>query len=307
MPEADLTPRFNEVAALGPHGYTQVAYTEWGPPDAPQVVLCVHGLTRNSRDFDFLARRLAQKGMRVIAPDLPGRGRSAWIATASDYATPLYLAAVSAVIARSGAKAVDYVGTSLGGHVGMELAALPQAPIRRLILNDFGARVGGVALQRIGAYLRVKRHFATIEDLESHFRTIHDTFGHLTDSQWRHMAEHSAVKTEEGDYRQHFDPAIGRMFSWPLMVDISLWDVWEKVACPVLILRGEDSDLLHASTVREMQRRGVAAKKGTVRAVEVRDCGHAPTLMSDHQISLVEDFLALDRPSSKVQRIGGIK
>ncbi len=295
MAEATLTPRPDEVRALGPHGYTRIAYVEWGPPEATQVVLCVHGLTRNARDFDFLAKRLAARGMRVVAPDLPGRGKSEWVANPSDYATPLYLAAMAEVIARTGAEEVDWVGTSLGGHVGMEMAALPGNPIRRLVLNDFGSRVAGVALQRIGGYMRLKRRFASIDELEQHFRTIHVPFGKLTDAQWHHMATHSAVKTQEGDYRQHFDPAIGRNFSWPLMVDVGLWHVWEKVSCPVLVLRGEDSDLLHASTVREMQKRGAAAKKNLVRAVEVRDCGHAPALMADHQISLIEEFLDGDK------------
>jgi len=304
---ADLTPRFEEVAALGPRGFTKVAYVEWGPHDAAQVVICVHGVTRNARDFDFLARRLAQRGLRVIAADLPGRGRSEWLATPTDYATPLYLAAMAAVIARSGAKAVDWIGTSLGGHVGMEMAALPGAPIRRLILNDFGARVAGAALQRIGIYLKVKRRFATIEELETHLRSIHEPFGKLTDAQWRHMAEHSAVKTEDGDYRQHYDPAIGRAFSWPLMVDIALWNIWEQVSCPVMILRGEDSDLLHASTVREMQKRGIAGKNGLVRAVEVREVGHAPPLMSDAQISLIEEFLADEKVTTKAQRAAGLR
>jgi pimeloyl-ACP methyl ester carboxylesterase len=307
MPAADLTPRFEVVSALGPHGFSKVAYAEWGPRDAAQVVLCVHGLTRNCRDFDFLARRLAQRGLRVIAPDLPGRGKSDWVPTATDYATPLYLAAMAAVIARSAAQAVDWIGTSLGGHVGMEMAALPGAPIRRLVLNDFGARVAGAALQRIGSYLRIKRRFATLEELEAHLRSIHEPFGKLTDAQWRHLAEHSAVKTEDGDYRQHYDPAIGRAFSWPLMVDIALWNVWDKVACPVMILRGEDSDLLHASTVREMQKRGIAGKNGLVRAVEVREVGHAPPLMSDAQISLIEEFLADEKVTSKAQRVAGLR
>jgi pimeloyl-ACP methyl ester carboxylesterase len=285
----------------------RVAYTEWGPRDAEQVVICVHGLTRNGRDFDHLAKRLAQKGMRVVAPDLPGRGRSSWIKNATEYATPLYLDAVTTVIARSGAEEVDYLGTSLGGHVGMELAALEGAPIRRLILNDFGARISGAALQRIGSYLRIKRHFEDVPALEAHLRSIHEPFGKLTDAQWRHMAEHSAVRTEEGDYRQHYDPAIGRAFSWPLMVDIALWSVWDEVSCPTLILRGEDSDLLHASTVREMQKRGKAAKKGLVRAIEVRDCGHAPPLMSDAQISIVEDYLTTTKVTAKIHRIGGNK
>jgi pimeloyl-ACP methyl ester carboxylesterase len=307
MPDTELTPRLEELAALGPHGFMRVAYVEWGAPDAEQVVVCVHGLTRNSRDFDFLARRLVHKGARVIAVDLPGRGRSEWLATPSDYHTPAYLAATAAVIARSGAPQVDWIGTSLGGHIGMEMAALPGNPIRRLILNDFGARISGVALQRIGAYLRNTRHFASVQALEEHLRSIHDTFGALTDAHWRHMAEHGAVATGEGDYRQHYDPAIGRAFSWPLMVDVALWNVWERVACPVLVLHGEDSDLLHASTVRDMQRRGAAGKAGLVRAIEVRECGHAPSLMTDSQIALVEDFLMPQKSAAKVLRIGGAK
>lgn len=299
MAEAALSPRQDEVRALGPHGYARIAYTEWGPPDAAQVVLCVHGLTRQARDFDFLAKRLAAKGIRVVCPDLPGRGRSEWIANPADYATPLYLAATAAVIARTGAEQVDWVGTSLGGHVGMETAALPGNPIRRLVLNDFGARVAGAALQRMGTYMRLKRRFASVDELEQHFRTIHEPFGKLTDAQWRHLAQHSAVKTTEGDFQQHYDPAIGRNFSWPLMVDVGLWHVWEKVSCPVLLLHGEDSDLLHASTVREMQKRGAAAKKSLVRAIEVRGCGHAPALMADHQISLIEEFLEPERASKR--------
>lgn len=301
MAEATLSPRSGEVRALGPHGLARIAYVEWGPEDAAQVVLCVHGLTRNARDFDFLARRLAAKGMRVVCPDLPGRGRSEWIANPADYATPLYLAATAAVIARIGVEQVDWVGTSLGGHVGMEMAALAGNSIRRLVLNDFGARVAGAALQRMGAYMRLKRRFASIDELEQHFRTIHEPFGKLTDAQWRHIATNSAVKTAEGDFQQHYDPAIGRNFSWPLMVDVGLWHVWEKVACPTLILHGEDSDLLHASTVREMQKRGAAARKSLVRAIEVRGCGHAPALMADHQISLIEEFLEPERPAKNAR------
>lgn len=301
---AEIAPRFEELQAYGPFGYARVAYVEWGPRDAAQVAVCVHGLTRNSRDFDFLARRLAQKGFRVLAPDLPGRGRSDWLANPTDYHTPAYLAVAAALIARSGAAEVDWIGTSLGGHIGMELAALPGNPIRRLVLNDFGARISGVALTRIATYLRNPRRFATLKELEEHLRTIHETFGALTDLHWRHMAEHSAVKTAEGDYRQHYDPAIGRVFSWPLMVDIALWSVWDRVACPTLVIHGEDSDLLHASTVRDMQRRGAAGKAKRVRAVEVRECGHAPSLMTDSQIAIVEDFLAAGKPMGKVLSIG---
>ena len=123
-----------------------MGYTAWGPEDAERTVVCVHGLTRNSRDFDFLAQRFAERGMRVVAPDLPGRGRSAPVEHAEDYGTPLYLAVMGALIAHLGVKEIDWVGTSLGGHIGMELAARPGSPIRRLVLNDFGARVPAAAL-----------------------------------------------------------------------------------------------------------------------------------------------------------------
>ena len=186
---------------MGPTGSCASPMSNGAPPDAEQVVLCVHGLTRNARDFDFLARRLAGKGMRVVAPDLPGpRPQRVGRRTRRDYATPLYLAATAAVIARTGAGA---------GRLGRHLArrprrhgdggARPATPIRRLVLNDFGARVSGAALQRIGTYMRLKRHFDDVDELEEHFRKIHEPFGKLTDAQWRHIAEHSAVKTEEGD------------------------------------------------------------------------------------------------------------
>jgi pimeloyl-ACP methyl ester carboxylesterase len=155
--------------------------------------------------------------------------------------------------------------------------------------------------------MRLKHSFASIEDMEAHLRKIHEPFGHLTDAQWRHLAEHSAVRTEEGDYRQHYDPAIGRAFSWPLMVDIALWNIWDRVSCPVLVLRGEDSDLLHASTVREMQKRGIAGKNGLVRAVEVRDVGHAPALMNDAQATLIEDFLADEKATSKAEKVARLR
>jgi pimeloyl-ACP methyl ester carboxylesterase len=184
----------------------------------------------------------------------------------------------------------------------MEVAALPGHPSRRLVLNDIGARVAGAALRRIGEYIRVQRRFAGIEEVETHLRSIHDTFGALTDAQWRHLAVHSAVRTAEGDYRQHYDPAIARTFSWPLTIDVSLWHLWEKITCPVLILHGENSDLLQASTVRDMQSRGPAAKAGMVSAFEVPGCGHAPALMSDDQVSTIEEFLAMS-DSGKDRRI----
>ena len=288
-----LAPHFGDVPVLGPHGFARVGYTEWGSASASRTVVCVHGLTRNSRDFDFLAQRLVERGARVVAPDLPGRGRSEFLEHAEDYGTPMYLAALAALVARLDVPEVDWVGTSLGGHIGMELAARPGSPIRRLVLNDFGARVPVVALHRIAAYLRRAHAFATLAEVEAYLRDVYAPFGKLTDAQWRHIAVHGVVQ-DKGGLTLHYDPAIVAQFSRPMLLDVVLWRVWEQVACPVLIVRGEESDLLLPSTVAEMKRRGVAAARGLVESVEIAGCGHAPALMSDDQIKIVADFLLAD-------------
>jgi pimeloyl-ACP methyl ester carboxylesterase len=296
-----LTPRFDDLPVLGPHGFLRVGYTEWGPRDAPRTVVCVHGLTRNSRDFDFLAERLVERDARVVAPDLPGRGRSEPAEHAEDYGTPLYLATMATLIARLCVREVDWIGTSLGGHIGMELAARPGSPIGRLVLNDFGARVPVAALQRIANYLRRAHPFATLTEVEAYLRDIYEPFGSLTDAQWRHMAVHGVVQ-EKGGLRLHYDPAIVTQFSRPLLLDVALWRTWEHVACPVLILRGENSDLLLPATVAEMQRRGIAAAQGLVEAVTIPGCGHAPALMSGDQIRVIEDFLFDERSVASPKR-----
>jgi len=288
--EAPLSPRFREFIALGPHGFTQIGYTAWGPEEAERTVICVHGLTRNSRDFDFLAQRFGALQMRVVAPDLPGRGRSAPVEHAEDYGTPLYLAVMGALIAHLGVQEIDWVGTSLGGHIGMELAARPGTPIRSLVLNDFGARVPVAALRRISNYLRDTRRFRTLVEVEAYLRDIYAPFGPLNNAQWRHIAEHSVIE-ESGQLRLNYDPRLVSQFSRPMFLDVALWRVWEHVACPVLIIRGKNSDLLLPETVFEMKRRGNAAAQGRVESIEIPNCGHAPSLMADEQIRVVEDFL----------------
>ncbi|MBI5860974.1 MAG: alpha/beta hydrolase [Rhodocyclales bacterium] len=302
-----MTPQLGEFIVRGPHGFSRVAYTEWGSPQAARAVICAHGLTRNGRDFDNLAQALAARGCRVLAPDLPGRGRSEWIRTPEHYDLPLYASVMGALIARIGASEVDWIGTSLGGFIGMQLAAEAGSPIRRLVLNDFGARVPAMALHRIGSYVGISPRFEHIEEVEDHLRRIHAPFGSLTGEQWRHLARHSAVATDDGSLRLHHDPAIARRFSWPLMLDISLWQVWDRVGCPVLILRGEHSDLLQRNTVEEMARRHAPAIRCRVSTIEIPGCGHAPALMSEAQIAPIAEFLLADgarcsgpRPSARL-------
>jgi pimeloyl-ACP methyl ester carboxylesterase len=297
-----MQPALKQVAVLGHGGFRNVAYAEWGSPKASRTVVCVHGVSRSGRDFDVLAEALVEKGARVVAPDLPGRGRSEWLAAPAHYTDRAYTAAMSALIARLDVTEVDRVGTSLGGHIGMMLAAEASSPVRRLVLNDFGARVSAAALRRIGGYLTHSWKFESLEQLEAHLREALAPFGDLTDAQWRHLSTHSAVQDPGGGFRFHFDPAIGLRFAIPIWLDIVLWQLWEKIECPVLVLRGEDSDLLSRETVEMMATRGLAARRGDVSTIEIRGCGHAPALLDQEQVGFITDFLFPQPvPSSKAQ------
>jgi pimeloyl-ACP methyl ester carboxylesterase len=276
---------------LTPGGFRQLAWAEWGPDAPVRTVVCVHGLTRNGRDFDPLAAALAAEGWRVVAPDMPGRGRSARLRP-QDYTYPVYAAVVAALIGRLAVESVDWVGTSMGGIIGMSLAAQPGAPIRRLVLNDIGAFIPRPAIARILDYAGGERRFDDRAAVERYLRQVHAPFGSLSDDQWRHLAEHGSVPAEGGGVRLHYDPAIIQALAAGPMDDVVLWPLWEAIACPTLLLRGAESDLLLRDTGLEMTRRGVAAGKGLVRLHEIAGAGHAPALMADDQIATVRNFLA---------------
>lgn len=277
--------RSSFLHCLGPHGFHRLHYTEWGDRSCRHVVICAHGLTRNGRDFDTLASRLSER-CRVICPDIVGRGRSDWLPEKADYGYPLYLDDMAALIARSGAEQVDWVGTSMGGLIGMLLAALPGAPIRRLLINDVGPFIPVAALERIAAYVGQDQRFVDMAELEAHLRRIHEPFGPLTDAQWRHLAEHGARRADDGRFALNYDPGIADAFQGGVK-DVDLWPLWDKLRCDVLVTRGGRSDLLLEDTAREMVRRG---PPGT-RVATFAAVGHAPMFMSDDQIAAAEGFL----------------
>ncbi|HEX6978340.1 MAG TPA: alpha/beta hydrolase [Alphaproteobacteria bacterium] len=286
-----MTPRLHQLKILGPNGFIPLAYAEWGPIEAARTVVCVHGLTRNGRDFDALAMNLAGRGFRVVAPDLPGRGRSGWVGTPAAYGYPLYMAAAVALIARLGTDSVLWVGTSLGGILGMLLAGQAGTPIAGLVINDVGPFIPREALQRIAGYVGADPRFEGFGEVEAYLRRIHAPFGNLTDAQWRHLAAHSAIPAEHGRLKLHYDPAIAVPFAAKELGDAVMWPAWDEIDCPTLVLRGAQSDLLLPDTAHEMTRRGKAAQAGRVRLVEIPDCGHAPALMDEAQIDLVAAFL----------------
>jgi pimeloyl-ACP methyl ester carboxylesterase len=272
------------VSCLNPRGFHRMAYTEWGDAANRRVVVCVHGLTRQGRDFDALADALSG-GWRVVCPDVVGRGRSDWLAEDADYAYPQYIADMTALIARLGVDRVDWVGTSMGGLIGMMLAAQPGSPIRRLVVNDVGPYLPEPALRRIAAYIGEIPRFPDVAAAETHFRAVHAPFGPLSDAQWRHLTVHGIRPMAEGGWRPHYDPKIGdnvRLAASP----IDLWSTWDRIGCPVLALRGAESDLLLAETAHEMTRRGPRAE-----FVEFSQVGHAPALMDPIQIETVREWL----------------
>lgn len=269
---------------LSQAGFHRVAYVEWGLPGNPRVCICVHGLTRNGRDFDELAGTL-QSDWRVLCPDIVGRGDSDRLADPALYGYPQYLADMNALIARAGAARVDWVGTSMGGLIGMMLAAQSNSPIRRLVINDIGAFIPKVGLERIAGYVGKDPRFASLAEAEAAIRKTANTFGLKTDSEWRRFTERSVVPAGQGQYALAYDPAIARGFGAAIK-DIDLWAVWDKVRCPVLVLRGAQSDLLTAETAEEMKHRGPGCT-----VIEIPDCGHAPALMDPAQIKPVQDWL----------------
>lgn len=306
MPSPSTTnPRERSMPVLTPSGFVRLAWLEWGPETASRTVVCVHGLTRNSRDFDPLAQAFAADDWRVVAVDVPGRGRSEWLQRPQDYGYPTYTAALAALIGRLGVDAVDWVGTSMGGLIGMMLAAQASTPIRRLVLNDIGPFIPKAALERIAGYIGPRQgeglpHFPDLAAVEAHLRRVHAPFGNLSDAQWRHLATHSAVPAPIAGrggagvdgYRLHYDPAIAQVFATGPVEDVSLWPVWDAIDRPVLVIRGAESDLLLRETATEMTRRGAAASRGGVRVRDIAGAGHAPALMAEEQIALVRDFLA---------------
>ena len=250
------------------------------------MVICAHGYSGNARDFDFLARELA-KDARVVCIDLAGRGESDWLATPLAYHFGQFLSDINELISHLGVKEVEWVGTSMGGLLGMLLASQPASPVRRLVMNDIGAFVPMDALRAIGRNLAAPARFASLGEVEAHLRRTHREWGEIGDAQWKHFAAHGSRPLPGGGYRLHFDPKIARLLApFPLGPGIFLWDAWYRVGCEVLLLRGEDSGIFPRSVARTM----LDVKPGA-RLVEIPGCGHAPSLMASSQIAIVRDFL----------------
>ena len=287
-------PRLRHVQCLAPEGLHRMAYWEWGDAANPKVLVCVHGLSRQGRDFDTFARAMCAE-YRVVCPDVAGRGQSAWLRNPASYSIPKYVADMVTLLARLDATEVHWVGTSMGGLIGLGLATLPDSPISRLVLNDVGPAIEYAALARIGTYLGQPAHWATLDEAADALLAISTGFGPHTREEWLALTRPQLVVDGDG-FRPHYDPAIAVPFRavTPELAAAGegmLWKAWDALTCPTLVLRGAESDLLSRPTADAMAQRGPHA-----RVHEVAGVGHAPTLVHADQIAVLRDFLLSASP-----------
>ncbi len=284
-------PALKSVQCITPAGLHRMAYWEWAGPraDAP-VLVCVHGLSRQGRDFDTLAQNLSTQ-YRVICPDVVGRGQSDWLPNPAGYQVPAYVADMVTLIARLDVAQVDWVGTSLGGLIGLGLASLPQSPVRKLVLNDVGPSLRFEALQRIGSYLGLPMSFANEAEGAAYLESISKGFGPHSSEQWAALSHPMFKPDADGRLKLHYDPMIAAPFKlitadMAAAGEAALWAAYDALRCPTLLLRGAESDLLTPETAQAMTERGPKAKLHVFAGV-----GHAPMFVQDEQIEVVREFL----------------
>jgi pimeloyl-ACP methyl ester carboxylesterase len=287
-PQYFAPPRQLSVQCLSARGLHRMAYLEWGDPAAHTVLVCVHGLTRCAWDFEAVAQRLSPR-LRVVAPDVVGRGASDWLADPMAYGVPQYMADMTTLLARVDARRVFWFGTSMGGLIGMALASLKDSPIERMLINDVGPHIEPAALARIGAYVGQAPAHASFDAAVAYVRTVAASFGPHTDAQWAELTRHVVRETPQG-WVMHYDPAIAKPFAAATPEQAAageavMWAGWRQIRARMLVVRGEQSDLLSRATVARMQ-----AENSRAEAVEIDGVGHAPTFMQADQIDLAARF-----------------
>ena len=291
-------PRLSSVQCSSPAGLHRMAYKEWGDPANPNVLVCVHGVTRVADDFDALARALCDR-YRVVCPDVVGRGRSGRLRDPAHYTVPQYVADMVTLIARvtagnagNGADGhVHWFGTSMGGLIGMILASFEDSPITKLVLNDIGPVLDPVAMARIGDYIGQDLRFPDFDAGAAFVREVSSAFGPHSDEQWHKLASDVLVQAPDGEWTRHYDPSLAKPFAAVTperarQDEAQLWAAYDAIRCPTLLVRGELSDLLSRATAEEMTRRGPKPE-----LVELAGVGHAPTFVQPDQIALARRFL----------------
>lgn len=280
--DAIESPRENFLLCLATDDFHKVSYTDWGDCNARKIAICVHGVSRNGRDFDYLARALVTQGYRVICPDMPGRGTSDWLPLATDYNMPFLAGILTNFINLYPRDELLWIGTSMGGILGMISASRANTPITKLILNDIGPHLDAEPLQKILQYLSLMPTFKTRELAKNFLAQILAPFGIKKEEHLDHMTTYSFFTNDQGEYQLAYDPKILTLFQAE-ETDLSLF--WDPITCPVLVLRGQNSPVLTSQTAAKM------AEKQNVDLVEFPDVAHAPALMDEEQITTILNWL----------------
>ena len=281
IPKSDREEHFKSISQ---QGYHKVAYRDWGEENSDESVFCLHGLTRNSHDFDQLAKTMSTQ-RRVICPDLIGRGNSEWLASSDDYQLSQYNLDFTVLTNKIGCEEYDIIGTSLGGLMGIAMAGMKNSPVRRLVINDIAPEVPFDALKRLTNYIGQNKLFVDLAEVETSLRESLAPFGPMTDEDWARMAIYSSYECN-GGYKLSYDPSISKNYIkyWNL-VYFNLWKYWNNIKCPVLILRGMESDFLTKPLLKRMKRRLPHAD-----VIEFEGVGHTPTLNAAIQIDPILEW-----------------
>ena len=281
-------------------GGHRMAYWQWGDPLATHVVVCAHGLSRQGRDFDVLARALCERAaapIRVVCPDVVGRGKSDWLKDPMGYQIPAYAGDMLAMLAHLNPATLDWVGTSMGGLIGMVLCGQPglplPVPVRRLVLNDVGPVNRWEFVLHLKSYLGQNGRFDSLEQAAAAMLAISAGFGPHTPEQWLELSRPMVkpIPGEAGALTLHYDPAIaipvrGLTEDAAAQGEAAVWQLYDNIRATILLIRGAASDLLSHDTALAMTARGPKA-----RLVEFAGIGHAPTLIADDQVNCVTGFL----------------
>ena len=263
----------------------RLAYWTKGSKSADRILVCVHGLLRHSRDFDEIAERFAKDAL-VICPDLPGRGLSDWLDDSALYRPDVYGQIMLNLLERFPGKQVDWIGTSLGGLIGMGLAIAENSRIDRLVLNDIGPFLPGAALKRIADYIEDPR-FDNQSEVTEYIKARYISYSGLNESQWQRLSRYGAriADADSGELALHYDPAIAINAREVSGEDVALWPIWEAIKQPVLLFHGLDSDLLTVETVEQMQ-----VSHPDVEVMPLPGVAHAPSLMEAHHLERLSDW-----------------
>lgn len=286
-------PTTHQYLGINPAGFHNLTYYAWGNPANPPLLM-VHGLSRLGRDFDAIAKALSGTHY-VICPDMVGRGKSDWLPEGQTYTYTQYMNDLNALIAHitppnatpeaTPPQKIDFLGTSMGGLLGMIMASMPNTPITRLLINDIGPFITNDALKKIRSYVGLMPTFQTFDVGVTFIRQIYAPFGNLTDDQWHHLALHSLTQQPNSTYRLHYDPRIAHFKMDDDAADVNLWPCWLSITCPTLVLRGNHSEIFPADVAAQMM---VSNPHATF--TEIPNAGHAPALMSEFEINIVRNW-----------------